>query len=537
MTGVFDLNSKLTVDLTDLEQIPPRLRQTVAEAGDQTARIRTEVDAKDAHVALRGLEQDVAKVDKMVAQPQVSVATTDVEQGFKRLQYLAQHLDQLEIRPEIDAMQITLARKRVMELERRWEELNAAPKVTLKVDNSQVQEAAKAVETVVVGPSAPIRPGGPREGATGISGIVAGLAKARTVQGLVTTYAIGRTIREVERGIKATVVPAVAEQRRQRAVAHQFGTQGPQIEMLVKQLSDATGYLAQDFEQAALAGRALGPLSDIPAEAAAKQTEAIRKLLPAAAGIAATSPDKSLQNVAGAFSELTSAINGSESAQQRLGIDLSDVHMKTVAWGGALANTWETLSEAEKNQHRYSEAIRQTSDLLGQAEDEGSLEYQWRQLTKQIDEMALALGGDLIDNLAGLVFMINAMVEAVKKVPDLIPDWAKDMAKTLVERSPVVGPQVRLWEQIGRTTASWADKAKMENAAKSLTNEEAIRVNYYVNDMGLSKTDAIELAKKVTRVDAERGTSTLIPTPVVTLRDATRGGLTLDAGSYAPSNY
>lgn len=262
-----------------------------------------------------------------------------------------------------------------------------------------------------------------RAGALGIGGTLAGAAPATMAAAL----PIAAIFAGIKQGIDATVPRTLDSIRMEGAVTRNFGaSQGQEFLTASEALSEATGFLANDFRAAALAGRSLAAMSDDPAKAAKLQTDAIKQLLPVAADLAATSPDEALQSVAGAFTTMKSAIAGNVAAQQSLGVNLSEAYMQTQAFGGALRNTWADLSAAEQAQARYKEMLRQTKDIMGEAGDETSLEFQMRSFNQETGKLAEALGKEIIPRMRDFIAVINTLVDA-------IPDWVPKAVATAAD--------------------------------------------------------------------------------------------------------
>lgn len=384
MGDEFDLGGRLRVDFSELEEIPDRTEAAVAAADGQKIEIETEVDDRQATRSFRETDLAIARLDKAVARPKIDVDTSRGDQAIAN------------IRAQFAELDTRIAK--------------------LKID---------AAGTSLGGTGA-----GGAGGAGGTAAAAGGAAGFAKYGAMAAAIAVPVAIEGTRQLINATVPRAQESAKVERAVTRSFGAAtGQEFIAASEALADATGFLAQDFREAALAGKTLAVMSDQPAKAARLQTEAIKQLLPVAADIAASSPDKQLQSVAGAFNALKLAIAGSASAQERLGVDLSDAHMESRAFGGALRDTWSALSDAEKAQLRYQEMLTQTKDVMGEAGDDTSLETQTRKLNEQLSELAVAVGDQLLEPLAGFVQMIRELVDA-------IPDWVPKLVGGVAEYGP-----------------------------------------------------------------------------------------------------
>jgi|GEM_PF-6948197 len=465
MADEFDLAGRLRVDFSELEEIPERTEAAVAAADGQQIAIQTEVDDRQATRSFRDTDLAIARLDKAVARPTIEVDGGQADRTIA------------DLRAQFAALDTRIA--------------------TLRTE---------AAGTSVGG--------GVARGAGGetvaAAGGAAGLSRFAP---MAAALAVPVAIEGARQFVNATVPRALEAGKTEKAVTRNFGVdQGQEFVAASERLADATGFLAKDFQQAALAGKSLAAMSDSPAKAARLQTEAIKQLLPVAADLAATSPDKHLQSVAGAFGALKLAIAGSASAQERLGVDLSDTHMQSRAFGGALRDTWTALSDAEKAQLRYQEMLNQTKDVMGEAGDESSLETQTRKLNEQLSELAVAVGDQLLDPLAGFVEMIRELVDA-------IPDWVPTVVGGVAKYGPTavkVGAYANPVTQIPAAEAWIAGKfsgkaAPQSSAGLGAAAGAGARPGYYPPE-----TPPVQVNLNVRR---EPGTA-----------------INLDGASYAPSN-
>lgn len=474
MGDEFDLGGRLRIDISELEELPDRTEAAVAAADGHTIGITTEVEDRQATASFRDTDRAIARLDKAVARPKIEVDGSQADATIA------------DLRAQFASLDVSMEKLRV-------------------------SSAGTSL-------GAPGAPGGGGGGTAAAAGGAAGFAKYGA---MAAAIAIPVAIEGTRQLINATVPKAQQSAKVEKAVTRTFGAEtGQEFIAASEALADATGFLAQDFREAALAGKTLAAMSDHPAKAARLQTEAIKQLLPVAADLAASSPDKQLQSVAGAFNAMKLAIAGSASAQERLGVDLSDAHMQSRAFGGSLRDTWAALSDAEKAQLRYQEMLAQTKDVMGEAGDDTSLETQTRKLNEQLSDLAVAVGDQLLEPLAGFVKMIRELVDA-------IPDWVPKVIGAAAEYGPTavkVGALVNPVTQIP-ATGGWAANKVWggKTLPQSSTNLGAltgagVRPDYYPAAPG--PTSAVPATVKVSlNVRREPGTT-----------------INLDGASWAPSN-
>ena len=89
----------------------------------------------------------------------------------------------------------------------------------------------------------------------------------------------------------------------------------------------------------------------------------VRNLIAATADLAALKGLDLLE----ATERVQSAIRGEAEASEYLGLTLNDTYMKNIAFNGSLKGTWETLTDVEKAQYRYQEALNQMAYAEGTA--------------------------------------------------------------------------------------------------------------------------------------------------------------------------
>ena len=136
---------------------------------------------------------------------------------------------------------------------------------------------------------------------------------------------------------------------------------------------------------------------------------------------------------------LFNALRGEAESAKSLGVDLSDTYMKTVAFNGALADSWDRLTAGEKAQLRYQQAMEQTSHTVGAAADkvdtiEGSIQaanVAWgnmterlgKELTPAVKDLAKTFSDDLFPQLEKTMGVVGPIAA------DAIKFWSKTLAE------------------------------------------------------------------------------------------------------------
>lgn len=154
----------------------------------------------------------------------------------------------------------------------------------------------------------------------------------------------------------------------------------------------------------------------------------VRDLITASADLATV---KGLDLVE-ATERVQSAIRGEAEASEYLGLTLNDTYMKNMAFEGALQDTWETLTDAEKAQYRYQEALNQMAYAQGEAE---AATETWAGSMAQIKN----IGQDM---LAGIGEQIVSIVEGYG--PQLV-EWMETAAAWLETKLPEAAATFKVW--------------------------------------------------------------------------------------------
>jgi hypothetical protein len=123
------------------------------------------------------------------------------------------------------------------------------------------------------------------------------------------------------------------------------------------EMQRATTYSDEAFQAAASGMRTL-------VQSYGMGEDQVRTLIESSADLAAL---KGI-DLAGASERLQAAMRGEAESAEFLGLTLNDTFMANMAFNGELRDTWGTLTDAEKAQYRYQEALNQMAYAQGQAQ-------------------------------------------------------------------------------------------------------------------------------------------------------------------------
>lgn len=122
-----------------------------------------------------------------------------------------------------------------------------------------------------------------------------------------------------------------------------------------------------------------------------------------------------------AASRVESAMRGEAEASEYLGLTLSDTYFTTIYLNGELADTWETLDEATKAQHRFNAMMLQSSKYQGanaraMEENIGKM----KDFEAQQEEVRQAMGQTLFPILIPMIGRLQELAIAYEKLPPAI---------------------------------------------------------------------------------------------------------------------
>ncbi|MBU0495676.1 MAG: hypothetical protein KKB13_27830 [Chloroflexi bacterium] len=169
-------------------------------------------------------------------------------------------------------------------------------------------------------------------------------------------------------------------------------------------------------------------------------------------------------DVAEAAVRVQNAMRGEAESAEFLGLTLNDNYMASIAFGGALKDTWGTLSEASKAQYRYREILIQSAYAEGKAAEAATTsEGRYKKLQNTIQDYAATVGQTINQNFpwlkvledgANLIDMVVPLYTALKLAK--IGDTAATVAHTAaqVADNAVLADTGVSWEQFsGRIDA------------------------------------------------------------------------------------
>lgn len=158
------------------------------------------------------------------------------------------------------------------------------------------------------------------------------------------------------------------------------------------------------------------------------------------------------------MSRLESAMRGEAESAEFLGLTLNDNYMKSMAFGGALKDVWEKMTDTEKAQYRYIEMMNQTGEYTGKAGEasqsfEGQVKILWNTLKDALIPVlsnvlipvigkvaegwayiSRLIGMFVTETLSGLLYGLNEVFKQMAKLP-IIGDQFNDWATSIKEAS------------------------------------------------------------------------------------------------------
>ncbi len=158
-------------------------------------------------------------------------------------------------------------------------------------------------------------------------------------------------------------------------------------------------------------------------------------------------------NDAEAVDAITKALMGETESAKKLGINLTDTIMKTSEFTLATGKSWEQLTQAEKAQVRYLEAMKQSKNAQGDAErTAGSFANMMKRVQGQFNEIAVEIGNVMLPMAEKLITVFSGLLD---KTLGLLTENPK-LAQTIVAVSgalAALGPTLFL---VGKLMALFA---------------------------------------------------------------------------------
>lgn len=328
---------------------------------------RLRLDTSDLEELPLHLRQAIARSESRKAK--VEIDEPDLRRRVARAKRELEKIERDRIRPKVDTREIDRATQHTERLQRE-----------LKQTGREAMGMRGQLGSAFAG---------------GIGATITGMAGQFGIMGIAGVYS-------------GTVGRARQQSRLESIGARTYGAEkNAEFVSAAKSMQESTGFLAKDFLQADQIMRTLNVNYGI-------NVDQIKELVKRSADLAAISPYEDIQTVANAAERVQSAIRGEAEASERLGLTLNDNYLKNIAFGGALKNTWEKMSDLEKAQYRYQEILNQTSDISGVAADEtDKYGRESRKAAAAFSDAAASLGEKVLPILTKLLELINAL-----------PDWA-----------------------------------------------------------------------------------------------------------------
>ena len=126
----------------------------------------------------------------------------------------------------------------------------------------------------------------------------------------------------------------------------------------------------------------------------------------------------------GAMQKLQAAISGELEPLRRLGFDLSEARLKAVALSLGIDQTFNSMTQAQKAQLRYYTILNQVTEAQGDmARTLETPANQLRILKAQAEQAARSLGNIFIPALNAIIPYVNAAIQAIRMLADIIADF------------------------------------------------------------------------------------------------------------------
>jgi hypothetical protein len=201
------------------------------------------------------------------------------------------------------------------------------------------------------------------------------------------------------------------------------------------------------------------------------------------------------------FPRIESAIRGEAEAAERLGLNLQDNYMKHQAFGGVLNEVWQDLTESEKAQFRYIEALNQAKFAAGKAGEAtqiGTAGY--RMFTATLQEAAGVLWNAFKPAVAesGLVLagFGKMLLDWAKKIADaygdggigavfkMMPEWIRSIvAIAQIIIGPILGAINSVWQTLQPALGGiWASIVNLIKAVEPVWQSFWQLMSTIVND-------------------------------------------------------
>lgn len=369
MTTPFDLQGRLSIDYSQLDDLQPEINRRV-EGVEGTATV--EVDSKRGEAALDHLGAKSKDVRK------------DLEKPLK-----------------VDADTASAARK-LDEMRMAW-----SNKWNYAID--QLSERLSGMQT--------------GESATGVLG---GFLTGRTgmILGGMTAFAGASIVGGI---VSDTVGAARADALIKKSTEQVFGAAADEYTAQAEKLADSTGYMTNEFLEAQVAinkaALATGML-EAPSEAIQDLQKQLGVRVPAtvnpvesltrvAADIASTTGlPQYAYNISAVTKALASGLQGTSSALLDFNIRLDDTYVLGLAVNKSFKDLGEAITPAQLAQARYNAIMEQTADITGKAsETSDDVTQSMMQFDQSMQEAKVAIGNTFLP-------MVKSLADFIANIPE-----------------------------------------------------------------------------------------------------------------------
>lgn len=143
-----------------------------------------------------------------------------------------------------------------------------------------------------------------------------------------------------------------------------------------------------------------------------------------------------------AWQKIRSGISGEIEPLKQLGINLSVANLEEFALSQGIKKTYEEMTQAEKATLRYNYLMNAAANAVGDFErTSGNFVNQQRIAKLQIENMATALGEQLLPSVNGVLTAFNQMLSGEVSIDEGIANITNivvDLANKLIEQLPMI---------------------------------------------------------------------------------------------------
>lgn len=198
-------------------------------------------------------------------------------------------------------------------------------------------------------------------------------------------------------------------------------------------------------------------------------------------------------NDATAVEAMTKAMFGETEMAKQLGLNLSATTMEQSSYVQSLGKTWKEMTQAEKAEAYYQEALKQSTNALGDAErSAGSYTNQQKRLKGNMEKLYETIGQKLLPIFTPLVSAFADVIEKVSEGITAFSDIYKETGNTtdafqgfldaigasglsdFIEKVQKIPEKLREWEQPLTTAAILVGALAFAIGAYSLAQNWAL---------------------------------------------------------------